>query len=629
MSLLSNRGRFSKNENNTNFIKETDKSSLISSRAYNPTSMFKIESTSDKTEHHDSLNDKNIIVGNKKYKANDFDDKFIDNKFIINHSKYSESKNNKTKKHNKTKLIILMSVVELLTLALIFFVGSFIRVSNMTQKVSFDKSAVKNTNIDANTLAIMKGFKTVAIFGVDSRTGSVDRGNNADVNLIANLNLETGDAQLVSVYRDLYLSVTDQNLYDKLNSAYRKGGPESAVKAINKNLDLNIENFFSFNWKAVANGIELLGGIDLEISKAEYKYMNAFIHETCIATGIDSKNPAAHYIKGIGMQHLDGVQAVAYGRLRLMDSDFQRVERQKKVIALCLQKAKKIDIAKLKNIIDVVLPQIAYEFDMNEMLSILKIINNINIVESCGVPEINNVVTMDMGASGDSVVPLNLEKAVTILHKVLYNKDNYVPSNAVKRYSNRISELRIKYQEENRIKASIKASEEEASRLAELKKKRATKSNTSKKKKATKSNIETDPNKNIEDDDEVPILDDEFDYEEEPEEDEYNDEINNDLDSDENNDNKDNTNDIIVVEDFPNEVKKAPYKNNSDSDVKVNVAPGSEYKQDPGPVSIDSDISPGSNNNESIPNFPISEPGSAKTDINPDRGVVISGPPMG
>ena len=227
---------------------------------------------------------------------------------------------------------------------------------------------------------------------------------------------------------------------------------------MNKNLDLNIDSYFAFNWKAVADGIELLGGIDLEITKSEYTYMNAFIHETCIATGIDAKNPAAHYIKKSGMQHLDGVQAVAYGRLRLMDSDFQRVERQKKVISLCLEKAKTLDIPRLRLIVEAVLPQIAYAFDMNEIVSLLKIVRNINITDSSGCPDVNNVVTMSMGSSGDCVVPLNLEKAVKKLHSILFNVDDYTPSNAVKRYSNRITELRVKYTEENRINESLKES---------------------------------------------------------------------------------------------------------------------------------------------------------------------------
>ncbi len=489
MSLLGNRGRFTQDGEKVKIGSNTERSSVISSIGTNPLSKFKFDKVAkpsddlkDKLEHanlnkvnedksssHEEYNERL----NKVNKKLDIKDKEIVNKSI-----------HENKKKVNIKLIVAMALVEIITLIGIYMVGQLYRFSSMTQNVPWHPKNVKNPEIPEKTIEVMKGYKTVAVFGIDSRTGSVDKGNNADVNMIINLNRETGDVQLISVYRDLYLSITDNNLYDKLNAAYRRGGPEQAVKALNKNFDLDIDSYFAFNWKAVADGIELLGGIDLEVTKAEYKYMNAFIHETCIATGIDSKNPAGHYIKSAGMQHLDGVQAVAYGRLRLMDSDFQRVERQKKVISLCLEKAKQLDVPRLNLIIEAVLPQIAYAFDMNEMFSLLRIVRTINITESAGCPDVNNVVTMPMGGSGDCVVPLNLEKAVVKLHKILFNVDDYTPTNSVKRYSNRITELRAKYTEENLLNESLKNEEESlnneesgTAKASTTPKKRATKSN--------------------------------------------------------------------------------------------------------------------------------------------------------
>lgn len=469
MSLLGNRGRFTQDKNENMNNKDSEYSSVLSLIGKNPSKLFGIS----KAKNNDiDIKEKLRDINFDKHKFEEINSHSEYNKRIkkYNYFDYNEKNNNSNvikKRKTNIKLIIAMFFVEIFTLVGIYFVGSIYRLANLTQTLPFNIANVENKEIPEETIKIMKGYKTVAIFGVDSRTGSVDKGNNADVNLIVNLNLETGDAQLISVYRDLYLSVTDNNLYDKLNAAYRRGGPEQAVKTLNKNFDLNIDSYFAFNWKAVADGIELLGGIDLEITKSEYTYMNAFIHETCIATGIDAKNPAAHYIKKSGMQHLDGVQAVAYGRLRLMDSDFQRVERQKKVISLCLEKAKQLDIPRLRLITEAVLPQIAYAFDMTELLSLLSIVRTVNITESAGCPDVNNVITMSMGGSGDCVVPLNLEKAVIKLHKILFNVDDYSPTNAVKRYSNRIIELRAKYTEENRINESIKESSKLESILVE------------------------------------------------------------------------------------------------------------------------------------------------------------------
>ena len=152
------------------------------------------------------------------------------------------------------------------------------------------------------------------------------KGTNADVNMICNINRDTGEIRLVSVYRDTYLNVSKEGTYNKLNYAYAVGGPEQAIETLNRNLDLEINDYMTFNWKAVANAIDILGGVDIELSKAEFYYINSFITETVKATGIGS-----HQLTHAGMNHLDGVQAVAYGRLRLMDTDFARTERQRTV----------------------------------------------------------------------------------------------------------------------------------------------------------------------------------------------------------------------------------------------------------------------------------------------------------
>lgn len=599
MSLLGNRGRFSLNENL--FNNKTDGYSVISSIGKNPYALFSLSTY--KPNDENDIRNKFINSGNSKLAQNynslhqDYNKK-LESKINKYDKYFNDSENiNSLKKDLPTKKkhigiigILAMIIVEIIAIIAIYFAGSFVRLSKKTQVVPFDKEVVIPPYISETTLSIMSGYKTVAIFGVDSRNGSISQGSNADVNIIANLNLENGEVQLISIYRDLFLNVTDGNLYEKLNSAYRKGGPEAAVKAINKNFDLGIINFFSFNWKAVADGINLLGGIDIEVTKAEFKYLNAFIHETCIATGIDDKNPAAHYISSPGLQHLDGIQAVAYGRLRLMDSDFSRVDRQKKVIALCLQKAKKLDIQTLKAIIDVVLPQIAYEFDFNEMISLLKIVRNVRITESSGCPEASNVLPVEMGASGDCIVPINLEKATIKLHKILFNEDDYKVSSAVRNYSNRITELRRKYQEENALKESMSQLDDENDTTG--KKSISTRSNATKSKNKNKS-IATKSTTNKTNTSNLPISTNEN-YEEEPENDEST--------------VRNNSDKGIVIDGPPTGNENMMSSTNTNNDTVIGIAPG-EYQ----PIqNSNTNINPTINNNQNntmniSPNGPISE----------------------
>ena len=350
---------------------------------------------------------------------------------------YERRMRDKKKKARRTR-IITMVIVELLTLVCIFGFGFVYRYMHMTADVAFDVSKVRNDNIDISQKQKMSGYWTVAVFGVDSRNGDVGKGANADVQIIANVNMGTGDITLTSVYRDTYLNLGKGDRYSKSNAAYAEGGPEQAVAMLNKNLDLDIENYVTFNWKAVADVIDLLGGVDIDVSKAAFYYMNAYIHETCLKSGISAQNPAAMYIKNAGPQHLNGVQAVAYARLRYMDSDFERTKRQREVISQCLDLAKKTDLATLTKIIDTVLPQVAFNIDTADIIELAKGISRYNIRESVGFPK--DLKDQMMGKKGACVIPATLESNVVWLHSILFADENYTVSDAVKRYSQKISD---------------------------------------------------------------------------------------------------------------------------------------------------------------------------------------------
>ncbi len=277
-----------------------------------------------------------------------------------------------------------------------------------------------------------KGFWTIAIFGVDARDGSLEKGSLSDVEMICNIDKATGEIKLVSVYRDTYLKINSKGTYHKINEAYFKGGHKQALDALNENLDLNIDDYATFNWKAVADAINILGGVDLEITDSEFAYINGFITETVKSTGIGS-----YQLKKAGMNHLDGVQAVAYARLRLMDTDFNRTERQRKVVSLAMDKAKKADFGTLSTLVSTVFPQISTSIGMNDVLSIAKGISKYHIGETAGFPF--SRTTMKIGKM-DCVIPATLESNVIQLHQFLYNQTDYSPSSAVKKISDKIAQ---------------------------------------------------------------------------------------------------------------------------------------------------------------------------------------------
>ena len=276
------------------------------------------------------------------------------------------------------------------------------------------------------------GYWTIAVFGVDSRDGNLEKGALSDVEMICNVDKSTGELTLVSVYRDTYLKIDSAGTYHKINEAYFKGGHEQAVSALEENLDLTFDNYATFNWKAVADAINILGGIDLELSDAEFAYINSFITETVESTGIPSQ-----HLKSAGMNHLDGVQAVAYARLRLMDTDFNRTARQRKVISLAMEKARSAGFAELNNILVTVLPQISTDIGIDDLIPLAKNISKYQIVETTGFPfsrETKRIGKMDC------VIPTTLESNVEQLHQLLFGDESYQAPASVQKISQKVAE---------------------------------------------------------------------------------------------------------------------------------------------------------------------------------------------
>lgn len=274
------------------------------------------------------------------------------------------------------------------------------------------------------------GYYTVAVFGVDSRNGNVGKEALSDVNIIARVDRASGEIKLVSLYRDTYTEINSDGTYHKLNEAYFRGGPSQAVWAVEHNTDVKVDDYATFNWKAVADTINILGGIDLEITDAEFKYINAFITETVNSTGIGS-----FQLDHAGMNHLDGVQAVAYARLRLMDTDYQRTARQRKVIGLALDKAKNADYATLLNIVTTVMPQISTSVTPDDLIPFMKGVDKYYISETAGFPF--DKATQDVGKL-DCVIPVTLESNAIKLHEFLYPDTPYSPSSGLKNISDHI-----------------------------------------------------------------------------------------------------------------------------------------------------------------------------------------------
>lgn len=277
------------------------------------------------------------------------------------------------------------------------------------------------------------GYWTIAVFGVDSRDGNTGKGALSDVEMLCSIHRKTGEIRLLSVFRDTYLRIDQKEDFDKINEAYFLGGPEQAIKALEDNLDLQIDDYATFNWKAVVDAINVLGGVDIDITDKEFAYINSFITETVNSTGVGS-----YQLENSGMNHLDGVQAVAYARLRLMDTDFNRTERQRKVLGQAMEKAKNSDLKTLTTLIGTVYPQTKTSIGVDNLAGMAKNAKKYYISQTSGFPFSHQEIKIGKKAC---VVPTTLESNVIQLHSFLYNTENYVPSENLKSISTHIIEV--------------------------------------------------------------------------------------------------------------------------------------------------------------------------------------------
>ena len=201
------------------------------------------------------------------------------------------------KRLKKWQKVLLISVVVLLLVAI--GIGCYV----LSKFSKLDRQDFEETEIYINEEldeTVGEGYTNFVLFGGDSRSGNVKRNLNTDSIIICSLNNETKEVRLISVYRDTLLDVGDGNIR-KYNSAYALGGPKQAINMLNKNLDLDIKKYVTVNFKAVSDLVDMLGGIEADISQAEMYAMNRYIKETARLTGKKSKN-----ITKTGVQTLDG-----------------------------------------------------------------------------------------------------------------------------------------------------------------------------------------------------------------------------------------------------------------------------------------------------------------------------------
>ncbi len=368
-------------------------------------------------------------------------------------SKKNYKKSRKYKKMRRRKIIFGIEITVLLILSGILFVYAWInRSMDKMNQDTLDSSQIQiNSEVKANTdLSQMSGTQVIALVGVDARgvEGSeLAESMNSDTIILCCIDHDKQEIRMVSIMRDTWMNMakyTDEYYeFDKANSAYNRGGPESMLSMLNTNLDFALTDYVTVNFKALADAIDVLGGLDIEMTNAECVHANNYNREVSETQGVEYE--AIPYDEDLGddyseVRHVSGALATSYARIRYGGGDdAKRTSRQRIVINLMVQKLKQ-NPTKIPEILDKVMGNVSTSLTKNEILELGMHAVTYTMGTSYAYPFQlcygENVVN---ALGEDVVIPVTLEFNVRELHEYLYPGLSYEPSAAVTEYSDYIA----------------------------------------------------------------------------------------------------------------------------------------------------------------------------------------------
>lgn len=280
----------------------------------------------------------------------------------------SQMENNKSKKRNKKKKkkslgfkIFIGFLCVILAIAVVGG-GYVIGLLNKMDNIKLNKDNLGIVEDEFKEYENVNKIKNIALFGIDATDGETGR---SDSIMIATLDPVHNKLKITSIMRDSYVYI-DGHGQDKINHAYAFGGPELAIKTLNENFGLNIEDFVSVNFSSLPTIINILGGIDIEITQEELEYINSYIDDINAKDGTYSP-----HISYAGVQHLDGTQALAYSRIRYTSGgDYERTQRHRTVLNALFNKLTSTSVTSYNSLLNEVLPYVQTNLNAGDILSL-------------------------------------------------------------------------------------------------------------------------------------------------------------------------------------------------------------------------------------------------------------------
>lgn len=339
----------------------------------------------------------------------------------------------KEPKKQKKRPFLNIFLIVLLTLIVVVSLGTWFVMKKLAEIKGADIK-IQDFSVEAEASTKDSEIKNIAIFGIDTRTDTYEENTRTDSIIVVSLDPVKNKTILTSYARDTLVRIEGYK-YNRVNAAYAFGGAELAVNTLNYNFDLNVSKYLVVNFFAVPKIVDAIGGVDIDIKQIEIKEMNKYIKEY---NALVTKEKQVDLITTAGINHLNGGQALTYMRIRHVgNADFERMERQRRVLTTMMEKMKNLNYIEIFNLINENISYIRTNLTMSEIgglgMQLLK--NGTENIETRQMPE-SSLLTMGTYNNGSYIFANTLKKNVQNWYKAVYGIDHVTSSrvNAVSSY---------------------------------------------------------------------------------------------------------------------------------------------------------------------------------------------------
>ena len=323
-----------------------------------------------------------------------------------------------------------VSVSILIVLAVIIAItaGGYLTINSKLSKLKTTKIPQNSSDLGIDTEKfnyntdnnIEQNYVNILLLGIDTMNTSTDYGR-SDSNMILTIDRAHKKIKLTSLMRDMLMYDVGSKAQDKLTHAYAYGGAELSLKVVNENLKMNIKDFVKVDFSHFYKIVDSIGGVDVNVSEDEIKDTNVYIKEVA-----DLEKKAPPYLTHGGMQRLNGIQTLAYCRIRHVgNGDSQRTERQRTVLTQIFNKISSMDLPQASRVLDTILNGVETSLSKKEIFSYASyvIINNIKTIEQFRLPEDKPGYSTNRMIKGVFYLDWDREGNIADLHKFIFEGD--------------------------------------------------------------------------------------------------------------------------------------------------------------------------------------------------------------